>query len=120
MRRVINPAWSINIELSTISRIESTDAAIVVNIAIGGRRTSVVDVDVGPARDVSTFFCAAPMESQSDVKSDVNADSDTSHQLDERQVTIIMLLAQVCALYDPTPKTFVVNVRGFCGRLFEG
>lgn len=33
--------------------------------------------------------------------------------LDERQVTIILLLAQVCAIYDPTPKTFVLNVARF-------
>lgn len=37
----------------------------------------------------------------------------TRGHLDERQVTIIMLLAQVCSLYDHTPKTFVVNVLRF-------
>ncbi len=30
--------------------------------------------------------------------------------LDERQVTIIVLLARVCSVYDATPKTFVANV----------
>jgi len=34
---------------------------------------------------------------------DVSADS-------ERQILLMMLLAQVCALHDPTPKTFAVHV----------
>ena len=33
----------------------------------------------------------------------------------ERQVLLLFLLAQVCALHDPTPRTFTVHVLG----LFE-
>lgn len=32
------------------------------------------------------------------------------HDHDERQLLLLMLLAQVCALHDPTPRTFTVHV----------
>jgi len=40
-----------------------------------------------------------------------HSSSDTSVSTDqERQVLLLMLLAQVCALHDPTPKTFTIHV----------
>jgi len=34
----------------------------------------------------------------------------TMQPSDERQVLLIMLLAQVCSLHDSTPRTFVIHV----------
>lgn len=50
------------------------------------------------------------------------ANSNSSVSADqERQILLLMLLAQVCALHDPTPRTFTVHVlelfeRGILGR----
>jgi serine/threonine protein kinase len=39
-----------------------------------------------------------------------NAEDATVSADQERQVLLLMLLAQVCALHDPTPKTFTIHV----------
>lgn len=44
---------------------------------------------------------------------DAPSDNSSEDVLNQRQITMIMLLAQVCSLYDPTPKTFVVNILRF-------
>lgn len=60
--------------------------------------------------------------STSDNPTSPNAASGAAVSADqERQILLLMLLAQVCALHDPTPRTFTVHVlelfeRGILGR----
>jgi translation initiation factor 2-alpha kinase 1 len=63
-------------------------------------------------------------ENGGDPSSDSQANNAASSSVSadqERQILLLMLLAQVCALHDPTPRTFTVHVlelfeRGILGR----
>ncbi|RHY02227.1 hypothetical protein DYB36_001121 [Aphanomyces astaci] len=56
-----------------------------------------------PAQAAATFDRFEPDET-------TTPDTDSIPVLCEKQVTIIVLLARVCTVYDATPKTFVANV----------
>ncbi|RHY23542.1 hypothetical protein DYB25_012817 [Aphanomyces astaci] len=56
-----------------------------------------------PAQAAATFDRFEPDET-------TTPDADSIPVLCEKQVTIIVLLARVCTVYDATPKTFVSNV----------
>ena len=46
----------------------------------------------------------------SNLRNDSDSEDATVSADQERQVLLLMLLAQVCALHDPTPKTFTIHV----------
>ena len=56
-----------------------------------------------PSIQTATFLPTANGEEGAPQDTEVSADQ-------ERQILLLMLLAQVCALHDPTPKTFTVHV----------
>eukprot|EP00934_Nitzschia_sp_Nitz4_P007653 Nitzschia sp. Nitz4//scaffold23_size168460//99921//102428//NITZ4_002227-RA/size168460-processed-gene-0.265-mRNA-1//-1//CDS//3329543659//7643//frame0 len=56
-------------------------------------------------REGSTFTTSDSTESAIPVVGEGTVSADQ-----ERQVLLLMLLAQVCALHDPTPKTFTIHV----------
>jgi hypothetical protein len=56
-----------------------------------------------PSSQVSSYSSVLQMDPQHDSVEVISTES-------ERQILLLMLLAQICALHDPTPRTFTVHV----------
>ena len=77
------------------------------SIASAGTHSSV------PSIETATDFIPTSLHSQDGygpTNTEPDSDGGAVSSEQERQILLIMLLAQVCALHDPTPKTFTVHV----------
>ncbi len=78
--------------------------------AVDASEASLQSVDESRPSVHTTSFHQQSLYSAETSNKDTEAEDAVVSADQERQVLLLMLLAQVCALHDPTPKTFTIHV----------